>query len=363
MTLPRHAEIWLPGYARDRLRVRGRKPVKRVWLAFTDHFEPLWSRADEDTASRRVGRWATNWPRIAARFQDSAGRPPRYTFFYPEEEYRPHLLSALEPLVRAGIGDVEIHLHHDGEGEQNFIDRMSSFIEILRTRHGFLRTKNGKPVFGFIHGLWALDNSRPDGRFCGLNNEITLLRDLGCYADFTMPSVPSPTQARLLNVIYWAVDDPNLPKSYDTGMPVSVGCNSVGDLLLIPGPFGIRWRERIFPRLEVGELASYDPANYLRVRRWLDLAPRIGDDMFLKLHTHGAQERHATLLLEGGLERTLELMALACAEAGYALYFASAWEMRQAVDAAQQGKNLLDLMTVEPPTRQTQPREPDRKTS
>ena len=75
--LPRHAEIWLPGYARDRLRVRGRKPVKRVWLAFTDHFEPLWSQADEDTARRRVERWATNWPRIAARFQDSAGRPPR----------------------------------------------------------------------------------------------------------------------------------------------------------------------------------------------------------------------------------------------------------------------------------------------
>src|SRR5580658_6457245 len=74
MTLPRHAEIWLPGYARDRLRVRGRKPVKRVWLAFTDHFEPLWSRADEDTASRRVGRWATNWPRIAARIQPGARR-------------------------------------------------------------------------------------------------------------------------------------------------------------------------------------------------------------------------------------------------------------------------------------------------
>ena len=54
---------------------------------------------------------------------------------------------------------------------------------------------NGRVVFGFIHGNWALDNSRPDGKYCGLNNEITLLRDLGCYADFTMPSGASPTRA------------------------------------------------------------------------------------------------------------------------------------------------------------------------
>ncbi len=347
MRLPRHAEVWFPGYARDRLRARTRKPVKRVWLAFTDHFEPLWSHAGEDTAIDRVDRWATNWPRIASKCGDSFGRPPRYTFFYPEEEYRPHLLSALEPLVDAGIGDVEIHLHHDHESEQKFIDRMSRFIETLRTTHGFLHTKNGKPVFGFIHGLWALDNSRPDGRFCGLNNEITLLRDLGCYADFTMPSGPAPTQARLLNTIYWAVDDPDRPKSYDTGLPVSLGSTAVGDLLLIPGPFGLRWKERLIPRLEVGELACYDPPNLQRVRRWLDLAPRVGDDMFVKLHTHGAQERHSAFLLGGGLEQTFELMAQACTEAGYALCFASAWEMRQAVDAAQEGKNLLDLTTAE----------------
>ena len=33
--------------------------------------------------------------------------------------------------------------------------------------------------------------SLPDGRWCGLNNELILLRDLGCYADFTLPSAPS----------------------------------------------------------------------------------------------------------------------------------------------------------------------------
>ena len=98
-----------------------------------------------------------------------------------------------------------------------------------------------------------------------------------------MPSGASPTQSRLINTIYWAVDDPNKPKSYDTGVPVTPGGTATGDLLMIPGPFGVRWAQRLMPRIEHSELCSYDPATEYRVRRWLELAPRIGDDIFLKL--------------------------------------------------------------------------------
>jgi hypothetical protein len=246
----------------------------------------------------------------------------------------------MEPLARLtsdGIADVEVHLHHDGEGQQNFVDRISGFTETLVSRHSLLRKHHGKIAFGFIHGLWALDNSRPDGRFCGLNNELSLLRDLGCYADFTMPSGASPTQARLLNAVYWAVDDPAKPKSYDTGIPVALGSTLKGDLLMIPGPFGLRWAERLKPRIEFSELCSYDPATEYRVRRWLELAPRIGDDIFLKLFTHGTQERHSQYLLDGGLEFTLSLITRECRRTSLDLRFSTAWEMRQAVDAAQRG--------------------------
>jgi hypothetical protein len=337
MTLPRHCQIWLPGYIKDRLATLGRKPAKRLWLLFADHYEPLWHGASEDTGAERVARWATRWPAIAAKFQDCAGRPPRYTFFYPEEEYRPHLMEPLERMASRGIADVEVHLHHNGEGQQNFVDRISGFTETLFSRHGLLRKHNGILTFGFIHGLWALDNSLPGGRFCGLNNEITLLRDLGCYADFTMPSGASPTQSRLINTIYWAVDDPDKPKSYDTGVPVRPGATATGDLLMIPGPFGIRWAQRLKPRIEHSELCSYDPATEYRVRRWLELAPRIGDDIFLKLYTHGTQERHSEYLLDGGLELTLSLITTECWRAGLDLHFSTAWEMRQAVDAAERG--------------------------
>jgi len=199
-----------------------------VWVAIADHWEPCGGGATDEVAAERVARWVKHWPEITRRHADYTGRPPQYTFSYPQEEYWAEILDALAKMKQAGIADVDVHIHHDGEGQQNFVDRMSGSSETLVTRHGLLRQSNGRTVFGFIHGNWSLDNSRPDGKWCGLNNEITLLRDLGCYADFTMPSGASPTQSRTVNSIYWVCDDPLKPRSYDYGVPVKPGDTGKG---------------------------------------------------------------------------------------------------------------------------------------
>jgi len=335
MKLPRHAELWFSGYVRTRLRHWRVPGPSRVWVAIADHWEPYWLNPTDETAAERVAVWAKNWPIIAAKHQDSRGRAPQYTFYYPQEEYRPAFLDRLAEMARAGIADVDIHIHHDCEGEQDFLDRMRGFIDVLTNRHGLLRRHDGRTVFGFIHGNWALDNSRPDGRKCGLNNEITLLRDLGCYADFTMPSGAHPTQSRMVNQIYWATDDPARPRSFDRGTPVEPGKPGSGDLLMVPGPIGLRWTERLKPRMETGEIAHQDRPTAYRVRRWLDLAPRIGDNVFIKLYTHGAQERnYQALLLDGALDLLFDLLSAECRRGGHELRYVSTWEMRQAVDAA-----------------------------
>lgn len=335
MSLPRHAELWFPGYIRSRLNHWALRGPAKVWVAIADHWEPYWQKASGDVARGRAAVWGKYWPVIAGRHADSAGRPPQYTFYYPQEDYHPGILDILAAMTHRRIADVDVHIHHDGEGEQNFVDRMRGFIETLATRHGLLRSRNGKTVFGFIHGNWALDNSRPDGRWCGLNNEITLLRDLGCYADFTMPSGNSPTQSRTVNSIYWVTDDPLRPRSYDHGSPVRPGRPGGGDLLMIPGPIGLRWGGRLKPRLETGELAHQDLPTPARVRCWLDLAPRIGKNIFIKLYSHGAQERNSeALLLNGGLDRLFEILPEECRRRGHELHYVSTWEMRQAVDAA-----------------------------
>lgn len=336
LKLPRHAEIWLAPYVAGRLRTHlfRRSVPQRAWLTIADHWEPLWHRPDIATARQRVARWREAWPQIAgSAAPDDAGNPPQYTFFFPEEEYKPEFVDPLAELVALGIADVEVHIHHDGEGRQNFLDRMTSFCGVLEERHGLLRRKDGRVRFGFVHGNWALDNSLPNGQWCGLNDEITLLSQLGCYGDFTMPSAASPTQSRMLNTIYWAKDDPAKPKSYDTGTPLVPGGGIDGDLLMIPGPMGIGWTRRLIPRIESGELAVYDPPTAYRVRRWFDLAPQIGSDLFIKVHAHGAQERHSDVLLTGGLQSLFTLVHDEAVRRGCKLYFVTAWQMYLAIEA------------------------------
>jgi len=333
--LTRNAHLWLPGLLRDRFS-RLLEPLPRVaWVTIADHFEPLWGRVYTGTAAERVSAWRRAWPEIAARHADSTDRPPCYGFFYPQEEYRPELLEPLAEMTRLGIADVEIHIHHDGDGRQGFLDRMSGFIRTLREKHGLLRETEGRVVFGFIHGNWALDNSRPDGRWCGLNDEITLLRDLGCYADFTLPSAPDPCQTGPVNTIYRVKDDPRRPRSHARGRRVRPGSPAWGDLTLIPGPLGLRrdgrplWR----PRLETGEIAGSAAPSAARVRSWLRLAPRIGDQAFIKLFGHGAQERNSVPLLGGGLDTLLQALTRECAAVGTALRYVSAWEMFGVVES------------------------------
>ena len=69
-------------------------------------------------------------------------------FFYPQEEYRRDLLDGIAEMVRLGVGDVEVHLHHDNEQRESFIRKDH---RILPPSHGRSRTTSpaGRP-----HGFW-----------------------------------------------------------------------------------------------------------------------------------------------------------------------------------------------------------------
>ncbi|MFZ1005567.1 MAG: hypothetical protein WAN65_01940, partial [Candidatus Sulfotelmatobacter sp.] len=85
--------------------------------------------------------------------------------------------------------------------------------------------------------------------------------------------------------------------------------------------------------LETGEIAGYDMPSPSRVRNWLDLAPTIGDDLFLKLYTHGAQERNLEPLLGGGLGDLFRWFAEEADRRSIELHWATAWQMYQAAEA------------------------------
>ena len=340
MKLPRNAELWLSGYVRDRARrLFERSRPKRLWVSITDHYEPLGGQVSMETAIQRVVRWQERWPQIAdAAPRDALGKQPCYSFFYPQEHYHPELLAPLAEMTRQGIGDVEVHIHHDHETRDGFREKMKTFCRQLREEHGLLHDIDGRTMFGFIHGNWALDNSRPDGRWCGLAGEIALLKELGCYADFTMPSLPSDTQGRVINQVYWCTGTTGRPRGFDRGFEATAGGGVQGDLLMITGPLGLRYSERLVPRMETGELAGYDMPTQYRVKRWLDLAPRIGDDLFVKLYAHGAREDNADGLLgtrakAAGLAEMFPWLQEAAAERQLELHWASAFEMYRVISA------------------------------
>ena len=229
---------------------------------------------------------------------------------------------------------MEVHLHHHNDSRESFVEKVTEYCRRLTDDHGLLRKIDGRTIFGFIHGNWALDNSLPDGRKCGVAGEISLLRDLGCYADFTMPSLPSPSQGRVVNQIYWCTNNPdNRPRSFDKGIEASVGGGRQGDLLMITGPLGLRRHKHVFPRLETGEIAGYDMPTPARVRTWFDLAPTIGDDLFIKLYTHGAVERNLEPLLDHGLSDLYRWLAEEAERRGIEIHWATAYQMFRTADA------------------------------
>ncbi|MEO8164843.1 MAG: hypothetical protein ABI619_05545 [Betaproteobacteria bacterium] len=250
---------------------------------------------------------------------------------------------------------MEVHLHHDNDTAENLRATLESFKENLCGRHGLLRKdEQGQIRYAFIHGNWALDNSRPDGRWCGVNNELTVLRETGCYADLTMPSCPSDTQTRTINSIYYAVDDPERPKSHDAGTPAAVGQSPPEDsLLLIQGPLLLDWNRRkwgLLPGIENGDLHGGFPPSLSRFKLWLQAGVTVvgrPDWVFIKLHTHGAPERNADMLLGEPMRRFHKSLAeFAHAHSGFQYYYVTAYEMANLVHQAEQGQREPDFDAV-----------------
>ncbi len=258
----------------------------------------------------------------------------------------PSHVDALAGLCRSGFGEIEIHLHHDNDNAAALRERLLSFKELFASRHGLLprHRATGELAYGFVHGNWALDNSRPDGRWCGVNNELDVLRETGCYADFTLPSAPSPTQTRKINSIYYSVDDPQKPKSHDWGVDVGAAPPPPNGLMLIQGPLLLDWQRRkagLFPRIENGCIQASQMPSMRRLDLWMKArvgVPSRPDWLFVKLHTHGAPEANQRVLLGEPMVAFHEGLARrAAADVNFRYHYLTAREMYNLAKAAESG--------------------------
>lgn len=246
-----------------------------------------------------------------------------------------------------GLGEIDIHLHHHDDTEAGLREKLRRFTRTLVDRHDALPVdpKTGQIRWSFIHGNWALDNARPDGIACGVNNELIVLREEGCYADYTLPAAPDPCQTRTINQIYYATDDPHKPKSHDTGERVRVGGKAVGDLMIIQGPLGLMWHSRKFgliPRIENADIRTSSPPSPKRVDEWIRTGVHVQgrpEWIFVKIHTHGTQERDMDTLLGAPMRRAYEHLQRQYNDGrDWKLHYVSAREMYNIVKAAEAGE-------------------------
>ena len=339
----RALDKWLLPWLKRKV-LRCDQPI-HVFLAVCDHFEPLHD-TDKAGALARIAIWQERFPKLIDPFRDADGCRPKHTFFYPVEQYDPDLLEPIAELCRKTGSEVEIHLHHENDTEEGVREALEKGKRDLRS-HGLLSTdQNGDVRYGFIHGNWALNNCHPEGKGCGVDREIPILRSTGCYADFTMPSAPSPTQARVVNSIGYLDDLPGA-LALDALMPVESNGetgrrDNLSQLLMIQGPLALnfRWRKwGIIPRIENGDLTGANPATVLRFR--LACAQGISipgrpDWVFVKYHTHGGIERNFEMLLGDPMKRFHEGLAR---EEGVIVHYTTAREMANLVLAAEDGEN------------------------
>jgi len=303
---------WIIGYIKyefNNRRYVKKAPPKPIHIIFllVDHFEPKWRMPTKEEEQRRIMTWIEKFPEIASKYLDADGKHPQYTWFYPFHEYSIDNLQNLSQLCYKGFGEIELHLHHLDNTSAGLEEKLNRAKELF-SLHGALITceKEPKKTYGFIHGMFALDNSIP--RYCGVNNELQILNTTGCYADFTMPSL-NRTQSRRINSIYYAIDNPNRAKSYNEGIVVRKGGSKIGDLMIIQGPLIINfrnWKHIFYPQIDNGMLSKDFLPTKQRIDLWIRCNIHVigkAEWKFVKVFTHGAQPENINILLGGALDK------------------------------------------------------------
>lgn len=343
----KYIHIWLRSYL-DQVFApkKSHKGPTHIFFAFCDHYEPAWGRPSYETEVKRVDRWLHEYPLVANKHVDADGCRPKHSFFYPEEEYRPEHLNKIVELCRGGYGEIEVHLHHDHDTADGLKEKINGFLKVLDEKHYKVPRdrKTGEFRFAFIHGNWALDNSRLDGRWCGINNELKALADAGCYADFTLPSAPSETQTSKINSIYYATGCDGKSKSHDTGVDVQAGKKGSGDLMIIQGPLMLNWKVRkygVFPKIENSDIRKSFPPTQQRVDLWVQAGVHVVNKpewKFIKIHTHGTQDDDIETILGDEADQMYSYLEKQYNDGkNYVLHYVSAREMYNIVRAAEDG--------------------------
>lgn len=340
---------WLVRYPFWRLREtmsrNGAVGPKHLIFLVANHFEPVVG----PKGIAQLEAWHKLAKETGDAVRDHDGTPFRHTNFFPAEQYEKERLEMLAALQAEGYGEVEVHFHHGLEGPdtpENTKRILTNFRDTLAEEHKLLSRENptDMPRYAFVHGNWALANSA-GGRFCGVDSEMAILAETGCYADFTLPSAPDRSQVPRLNAIYQVGNPLTEARPHRSGPSVRVGTNPELPIIFT-GPLVFDWNRRVrgipIPRLEDGALAQNYPLTLHRFTNWrnahISVAGR-ADWIFIKLYSHGFFEWDQDAMIGDEMKRFMtDVLELAERTGEFRVHFASAREAFNMVMAAVDGR-------------------------
>jgi len=344
-----------PAAVRSGLRPAPSGPVHLI-CALADHFEPAidptdgQKRVPRPEQLRRLEFWTREYPKVIDRLRDHDGRPFVHTYFYPAEQYDEELLEILADHCHAGWGETEIHLHHGTphpDTAENTRRQLIEFRDRLALRHRCLAVADGsaEPRYAFVHGNFALANSA-GGRFCGVDSEIKILAETGCYADLTMPSgFWHPAQTAKINSLYECRLPLDQAAPHREGRDLAVGRPLKDFPLMIQGPLIAdvgRTLRRARPVIENGAITGAVPMTLQRLALWKRAQVRVAgrpDWLFIKLHCHSMDPTQQDAVIGDGFRKFLHDFVTAADERKETLHFVTAREMTNIALAACDGRD------------------------
>lgn len=347
---------WLPSYAWQRATRRGSTGAVHLIIALADHFEPAITpnhgplRAPKAVQEKRVQEWCREYPRALNDLRDHDGRPFVHTYFYPAEQYDREIVGGLADFCHTGWGEVEIHLHHGTyapDTPENTRRTLLQFRDALAFEHGCLSCHEGSelPQYAFVHGNFALANSA-DGKHCGVDSEIQILAETGCYGDMTLP--PGPyyrSHITKINSLYECSLPLDRRAAHREGRCLRVGRSPTIFPLIVEGPLMLNFSRPDGKRgisVETGVIALNNPPSLNRVGLWKQAAVMVSgrpDWLFIKLHCHGMDPRDRDVMLGGSMRQFLSDLIAAAQQRWETLHFVTAREMVNIALAACDGRD------------------------
>jgi hypothetical protein len=325
-------------------RTNTKQEISHLIFLVANHFEPL----PGSEGLIQLEKWCSLATDIGNSVRDHDGTPFRHTNFYPAEQYDHRKLEIVSHLQRDGFGEVEIHFHHGIEAPdtaENTRRILQDFRDALVQEHKCLsrETPQAPAMYAFVHGNWALANSA-GGRYCGVDSEMQILADTGCYADFTLPSAPDQSQVPRINAIYECGHPLTEARPHRSGPSIKVGRHPSLPII-VNGPLVFDWTRRRsgipIPRIDDGALAQNYPLTLGRFNRWRNAHISVEgrpDWVFVKLYSHGFFEWDQDLMIGEQMKTFMsQVLDIADKTGEFKVHFASAREAFNMVMAAVDG--------------------------